>query len=105
MIEGVICPRCRSDAIYRFGKSASGRKRYLCQVCHRQFVMQRLDRVDARERPACPACGKSMHVYMRAGETIRFRCADYPHCRTFLKGGTKAHPGGGLADALQSEHP
>jgi ssDNA-binding Zn-finger/Zn-ribbon topoisomerase 1 len=26
-----------------------------------------------------------MHVYMRTGGFIRFRCADYPDCRTFFK--------------------
>jgi hypothetical protein len=26
-----------------------------------------------------------MHVYQRTSEGIRFRCADYPDCRTYLK--------------------
>jgi transposase-like protein len=84
-VENVVCPRCLAEAIYRYGKSANGKKRYLCQVCGRQFVIGPPARLDVNERPACPACGKPMHVYMRNRELIRFRCADYPHCRTFLK--------------------
>ena len=85
LIDGVFCPRCRADAIYRYGKTATGKKRYLCQVCHRQFSLKRGGRLGELERPGCPACGKPMHIYMRRGPTIRFRCADYPNCRTFLK--------------------
>jgi transposase-like protein len=85
LVTGVSCPRCRSDAIYRYGKTANGRKRYLCQVCHRQFSLKRSGQLEPSERPACPTCGKPMHVYMRTGGFIRFRCADYPHCHTFIK--------------------
>jgi hypothetical protein len=47
-----------------------------------------------------------MHVYMRNGETIRFRCADYPHCRTFLKCGRPAAPGGGRTPGAEpAGHP
>ena len=91
LVDGVFCPRCRSDAIYRYGKTATGKKRYLCQVCRRQFSLKRSDRLGVPERPACPACGKPMHVYMRHGGTIRFRCSDYPSCRTFLKMEREAH--------------
>ena len=40
LVNGVFCPRCRSDAIYRYGKTANGKKRYLCQVCRRQFSLK-----------------------------------------------------------------
>jgi transposase-like protein len=90
LVTGVFCPRCRSDAIYRYGKTVNGRKRYLCQVCHRQFSLKRSGQLEASERPACPTCGKPMHVYMRQRKWIRFRCADYPDCRTFLKQKTEA---------------
>jgi DNA-directed RNA polymerase subunit RPC12/RpoP len=91
LVDGVFCPRCRADAIYRYGKTATGRKRYLCQVCGRQFSLKRSGHLEAQERPACPRCGKPMHVYMRIGCCIRFRCADYPNCRTFFKREMEAH--------------
>ena len=85
LVDGVFCPRCRSDAIYRYGKTGSGKKRYLCQVCRRQFSLKRSDLLKDQERPNCPACGRPMHIYMRKRGSIRFRCADYPDCRTFFK--------------------
>jgi transposase-like protein len=91
LVEGVRCPRCQSDAIYRYGKTVNGRKRYLCQVCRRQFSLKLPGRLEAGQRPACPVCGKPMHVYMRRGDCLRFRCADYPNCRTFFKQDTEAH--------------
>lgn len=85
MISGVVCPRCASEAIYRYGRTVAGHKRYLCQVCRRQFTLAASIWLSAAERPACPACGKPMHVYMRLAGLTRFRCSDYPNCKTFLK--------------------
>ena len=78
------CPRCGSDAIYKYGRTKNQKTRYLCLVCNRQFVPG-ARRVEPIVRPNCPACGKTMHVYMRGTKYNRFRCADYPECRTFLK--------------------
>jgi transposase-like protein len=85
LIEGIHCPRCRSDAIYRYGCTANGKKRFLCQVCRRQFTLRGPGQLAPEERPSCPACGKPMHVYQRRGAWLRFRCADYPRCRTYHK--------------------
>ena len=78
------CPRCSSDALYKFGKTKNGKQRYRCQVCNRQFVLGK-SRLEVKKRPACPRCGKPMHIYMRADTFIRFRCSEYPACRTFYK--------------------
>ena len=80
----VICPKCGSDAYYKYGKTQAGKARYLCLSCNRQFVAFPVRKVNEK-RPPCPVCGKPMHVYMRAEDHIRFRCMDYPECRTFLK--------------------
>ena len=82
--EIIQCPRCSSDALYRYGKSNNGKPRYLCLMCHRQFVKHRSLRETA-SRPRCPKCNKMMHVYMRQATFTRFRCAAYPDCRTFIK--------------------
>lgn len=89
MISGVACPRCGAEAIYRYGRTKSGHKRYLCQVCRRQFTLNAPVWLNAAERPVCPACGRPMHVYMRERELTRFRCSGYPNCRTFLKRAAK----------------
>ncbi len=79
-----VCPRCGSDAVNRYGRISSGKQRFLCLVCGRQFVEDKPHRVIAH-RPRCPKCGATMHVYVRRGNVIRFRCAGYPACRTFVK--------------------
>ena len=80
----IRCPRCNSDAWYKYGKTKNQKDRYLCLVCNRQFVPG-TKREEPVARPTCPTCGKTMHVYMRNSRYTRFRCADYPECRTFLK--------------------
>ncbi|MBF0567683.1 transposase-like zinc-binding domain-containing protein [Candidatus Magnetominusculus dajiuhuensis] len=80
----VKCPVCGHDASYRYGKTKSGKPRRLCLVCGRQFspgsVSDKL-----KDRPKCPVCGRPMHLYMKKGELVRFRCSAYPSCRTFLR--------------------
>lgn len=83
LVEGIRCPRCGSDAIYRYGHTANGKQRFLCQVCRRQFTLPGPGQLAAAERPSCPECGKPMHLYMRREGVMRFRCADYPRCRTY----------------------
>ena len=36
----IHCPECESQSIIRNGKSDTGTQKYLCKVCHFQFVMQ-----------------------------------------------------------------
>lgn len=78
------CPACHSTVLYRYGKTASGKRRYLCVMCNRQFV-RNPSRQGVHRRPCCPNCGVAMHVYMREPDVIRFRCARYPACKTFVK--------------------
>jgi ssDNA-binding Zn-finger/Zn-ribbon topoisomerase 1 len=81
---GIRCPACQSDVHYKYGRTKSGKKRYLCLICGRQFVRNSAWKTVV-ERPDCPTCGQPMHVYMRHRNYIRFRCAQYPECRTFVK--------------------
>jgi len=86
--EAVTCPQCGASAYNRYGKAPNGRQRYICLVCGRQFVNK--DRHTAGDQhPSCPACGGRMHVYMRSARTIRYRCALYPKCKTFVKRNTE----------------
>lgn len=78
------CPGCKSEALYKYGKSFSGKQRYLCLSCNRQFV-EGSSRYLCSERPLCKTCGKPMHLYRREKSLMRFRCSDYPKCRTYLK--------------------
>ena len=81
----VECPRCRSKAVYRNGKTYYHLQRYLCLMCGRQFVPGH-QREYPKTRPDCPSCGARMHVFKkgRDGLTV-FRCSRYPECRTYVK--------------------
>ena len=75
------CPACCSEAVYRYGHIHSGKQRLRCMMCGRQFVLG--DRLPLKSRPVCPECGGQMHLYRHDKTVIRFRCAEYPECRTY----------------------
>jgi transposase-like protein len=77
-------PECRSDAVYKYGHTSSGKQRFICLLCERQFVVDP-ENIHFKNKPKCPECGKLMHSYMKAVNHIRFRCSDYPRCKTYLK--------------------
>lgn len=81
----IRCPQCKALAVNRYGKTKDRRQRFICLACGRQFVAGAAPRFQGKDRPVCPACGAGMHVYMREGRAVRFRCAGYPDCRTFVK--------------------
>jgi transposase-like protein len=80
----IQCPECSSDAVYKYGHTSAGKQRFLCLLCERQFIVNR-ENLTFKKRPSCPACGKPMHSYMKSADHIRFRCSDYPQCKTYLK--------------------
>jgi uncharacterized protein YbaR (Trm112 family) len=80
----ICCPECRSEAVYRYGKTKAGKQRFLCLLCGRQFSFGS-QKSDMKRRPACPVCKSPMHVYRREIGAVRLRCSRYPNCKTFLK--------------------
>lgn len=62
----------------------AGKQRFQCLMCGRQFS-QGAKKQEIQGKPICPECGNTMHLYKIDGEVIRFRCSDYPVCRTFRK--------------------
>ncbi len=80
-IEKVSCPHCASEAVYRDGKAQTGKQRYLCLMCGMQFTASSRTRV--KERPLCTVCGNPMHLYRDEQTTVRFRCSQYPVCKTY----------------------
>ena len=83
-ILGVRCPKCRSDVLYRYGKSKTGKQRYQCMICGMQFVID-LKKHRTIKPPTCPACGRKMHLYKMENQAMRFRCSYYPVCKNYLK--------------------
>ena len=83
--EHIECPRCRSKALYRNGKTYYHLQRYICLMCGRQFVPGH-QRDYPKNRPECPTCGAGMHSFKKERDGYAtFRCSRYPVCRTYVK--------------------
>jgi transposase-like protein len=82
-ISEVRCQSCNSDAVYKYGKAWTGKQRYLCLICARQFTFG--EKIELLNKPHCLVCGKRMHLYKKEDNILRFRCSAYPECRTFRK--------------------
>ncbi len=80
----VKCPDCNTDALYKYGRIKTGKQRFICIVCGKQFTPD-AGRFEAKGKPLCPVCGRPMHLYKIEGEIIRFRCSAYPGCRIYRK--------------------
>ncbi len=76
------CPSCGSSAFYGYGRSRTGKKRFLCLMCGMQFT-RGLSAPKQDTRPRCPLCNSTMNVYMREERFTRYRCSGYPECRSF----------------------
>ena len=93
------CPRCNCEVTYRYGKTKAGRPRLICLQCNRQFTIGKRT-VQITERPACPKCGRKMHLYRRQVSALRFRCSAYPACR-----GYQVVPKNSKEEESESLHP
>jgi transposase-like protein len=80
----ISCPDCNKDALYKYGKTRNGKQRFLCLMCGRQFSPG-TTKTEVKGKPECPKCGKQMHLYKIEGDIVRFRCSNYPECKTFKK--------------------
>jgi ssDNA-binding Zn-finger/Zn-ribbon topoisomerase 1 len=80
----IRCPYCGNDALYRYGHTTSKKQRYLCLICEKQFTLGNR-RAVVNHKPLCPVCGSVMHLYRRERAFLRFRCSNYPVCRTYKK--------------------
>ncbi len=78
------CPKCGSEAVYKYGRAWTGKQRFLCMICGLQFT-EHPRRSRILQRPKCPKCGADMHLYKKEKDFLRFRCGSYPKCKTFIK--------------------
>jgi len=82
--DEVRCPSCETYALYKNGKAWTGKQRFLCLMCGKQFTYS-ASRATVKGKPVCPECGKHMNIYMLEGDIVRFRCSGYPECKTYKK--------------------
>ena len=77
--SSVVCPRCKSRKLYRFGKDTMGFQKYLCQDCQRQFAPDNPStntNFTARDYPACPRCGRASFLHHDYTYYSNYRCGD-----------------------------
>jgi len=82
--DQVKCPWCCSEALYKYGKARTGRQRFLCLMCGKQFT-DGARRALFKGKPDCPECGRHMYVYKSESGILRFRCSGYPACKKYKK--------------------
>jgi DNA-directed RNA polymerase subunit RPC12/RpoP len=78
------CPDCDSQALYKYGRTKSGKQRFICIICGRQFTSD-ASRKEIKNKPECRDCGSHMHLYKRSSAWLIFRCSNYALCRTYTK--------------------
>lgn len=74
--SNVVCPRCFSKVLHRFGKDKDGFQRYQCQRCKRQFAPDKPGSPGKRKYPDCPVCGKATFLHHDYTYYSNFRCCD-----------------------------
>ncbi len=78
------CPICGSDALYKYGRTKTGKQRYQCLICNKQFSFG-AKKIVVKGKPICPKCGRHMNLYKLEKNFLRFRCSEYPECKFFKK--------------------
>ena len=74
----VVCVRCKSKNLYRFGKDAAGFQKFQCKDCKRQFAPDNPNTwtTGKRKHPDCPQCGKASFLHHDYTYYSNYRCAD-----------------------------
>jgi len=74
----IKCPRCNKSYLHKFGKDQkTGKQKYQCQSCKRQFKVGDKTYGQIIKHPwlpQCPKCGKRMEVYKWRRHFKRLRC-------------------------------
>ena len=69
----ICCPECFSKSLYKYGKDKTGKQKYQCKTCHRQFTKDS----SAKQKlncPKCPICGAGTYLHHDYEHYSRFKC-------------------------------
>lgn len=57
----IICPKCFSKDLYRYGRDKDGFQKYQCKShgCLHQFTPDKSKKIRSSNYPKCPVCGAS----------------------------------------------
>lgn len=74
----LICPRCFSNNLYRFGKDKDGFQKFQCKSCKRQWAPESpaKTRTYYKKYPPCPRCSKATFLHHDYKLYSNFRCGD-----------------------------
>ena len=76
MINNIICPKCFSKDLYRYGKNKHGFQKYQCKShrCLHQFTPDKPKKIPSSKYPKCPVCGASTYLHHDYEFYSRFTC-------------------------------
>lgn len=69
----ICCPECFSKNLYKYGKDKTGKQKYQCKTCHKQFTKNS----SAKQKlnyPKCPICGAGTYLHHDYEHYSRFKC-------------------------------
>jgi len=72
----VICPKCNSQKLYKFGKDKFGNQKYQCRICKHQFVPAHISSIRQHKYPFCPACSKASFLHHDYNDYSNYGCND-----------------------------
>ena len=74
----LVCPRCFSNNLYRFGKDKDGFQKFQCKCCKRQWAPESSakPRSNYNKYPPCPRCGKATFLHHDYQLYSYFTCSD-----------------------------
>lgn len=73
----IICPRCYSKNIYRYGKEPLTKlQKYQCKDCKKQFIPGKSLKERSSVYPKCPKCNKGTYLHHDYKYYSHFTCND-----------------------------
>lgn len=71
----LLCPRCFSSSLYKYGRDKYGAQKYLCRDCKHQFTTAKHSPKTSKSTyPRCPICGHATFAWHRYDTYIHFKC-------------------------------
>jgi len=69
----ICCPDCFSKNLSKYGKDKTGKQKYQCKDCHRQFTTKSSTKQNLNY-PKCPVCGAGTFLHHDYEHYSRFKC-------------------------------
>lgn len=88
----LLCPRCFSSALYKYGHNKCGKQKYFCRQCKHQFTASKHSPKNSKSPyPKCPVCGRATFPWHRYDTYIHFKCGSKKCNHSFKRFRTPPH--------------